>query len=340
MKSLSLALAFACFLAAQEKVDEPATARIRSEEMEHSQIMHTLHMLTDRYGPRVTGTPNHEAAVNWVISETTKWGLKNAHREAWDFGHPGWSNERAAGFIVSPVKQNLKFEVLAWTPSTNGTVTASAVQIVPPQAPPAPAADNADGAGGGRRGGRGGAPTRLGPTKDEMAQWIAANKDKVRGKIVLVGKAAVIPVDFEPPAKRRSDEQIAQQYDPNNPNAGRGGFGGRNGGGRRGETDPNRLTTQQAAEQVDAMLLEGAAVLRINDAARGQGIIVAQQHRAYDPTKTVPTVILRNDDYGRVERLLADGDDVKMEFNIVNHTYPEGKTSYNVVAEIPGSDKA
>ena len=29
-----------------------------------------------------------------------------------------------------------------------------------------------------------------------------------------------------------------------------------------------------------------------------------------------------------------------MEFNIVNHTYPEGMTSYNVVAEIPGSDKA
>ena len=130
MKKLSLALTLSCVLLAQEKVDEATSARIRSEEMEHSQIMHTLHMLTDRYGPRVTGTPNHEAAVQWVISETTKWGLKNAHREAWDFGHPGWANERAAGFLVAPVKQNLKFEVLAWTPSTSGTVTASAVQLV------------------------------------------------------------------------------------------------------------------------------------------------------------------------------------------------------------------
>ena len=48
-------------------------------------------------------------------------------------------------------------------------------------------------------------------------------------------------------------------------------------------------------------------------------------------------MILRNDDYGRVERLLEDGEDVKLEFNIVNHTYPEGKTSYNAVAEIPGT---
>ena len=37
--------------------------RIRSEELEHPQIMHTSHMLTDRYGPRMTGTPNHEAAA-------------------------------------------------------------------------------------------------------------------------------------------------------------------------------------------------------------------------------------------------------------------------------------
>ena len=58
-----------------------------------------------------------------------------------------------------------------------------------------------------------------------------------------MGKAAVIPVNFDLPAKRRDDEQVKSQYDPNNPNAGRGrgGFGG--GGGRGGATpDPNRLT--------------------------------------------------------------------------------------------------
>ena len=47
-------------LYAQEKIDETADARMRSEELEHSKIMHTLHMLTDRYGPqRYGGTPNH-----------------------------------------------------------------------------------------------------------------------------------------------------------------------------------------------------------------------------------------------------------------------------------------
>ena len=335
MKKLVLAFGIVvCVLLAQEKVDEATTAKIRSEEMEHSQIMYIEHMLTDRYGPRVTGTPNHEAAAKWAVAEMTKWGLKNGHLEGWDFARAGWLNERASGFITAPVKQHLKFEVLGWTPSTTGTVTASAVELVPPQGPLVPVDANARGGRGGRGGGRG--PQYLPPTKEEFAQWVAANKDKVRGKMVLMGKAAVIPVDFDEPVKRTPDDRVKAQYDPDHPEGGgRGNFGG-----GRGPTDPARMDTREMAKQLDAMLMEGGAVVRLNDAARGNGIIVAQANNSYDVTKAPPTVILRNDDYGRIERLLADGDDVKLEFNIVNHSYPEGKTSYNAVAEIPGSDKA
>jgi hypothetical protein len=342
MKKMLLALVAFGLLAAQEKVDQATGARFRSEELEKSQIMRTLHMLTDRYGPRVTGSPGHVAAANWVVKQLTEWGLKNAHLEPWEFGHPGWTNQRASAFIVSPVQENLKFEVLAWTPSTKGTVIASAIQLVPPQGPPRPPAAESTGAtaAAGRGGvggvpGRGG-PARLGPTKAEMDEWVKANQSKVSGKVVLVGKAAVIPVNFNPPAKRRDDEMVKAQFAPNNTSGGRGGFGGRGGD----TPDPNRLTPAQVTEQIDAMLMAGGAVVRLNDAARGDGVIVAQQNRAYDPTKTVPTLILRNDDFGRVERLLADGEDVRMEFQIVNRDYPEGKTSYNVVGEIPGTDKA
>ena len=334
MRKLLLACAAACLLLAQDRVDEATTARIRSEEMEHSQIMHTLHMLTDRYGPRVTGTPNHEAAAKWAVAEMTRWGMKNAHLEPWDFGHPGWLNERAAAYIVAPVHENLKFEVLAWTASTNGTVTASAVELeATPRGPEIPQADDAGGRGA--RGGRGG-PQYKGPTQEQLSAWMEANKSKIRGKAVMIGKQAVIPVNFEPTASRQPDDRVRAQYDPNNPGrGGRGGFGR----GQR-QPDPGELTANQVAEKVDAWLVANGAALRINDAARGEGIIVAQQDHAYDPSKTVPTIILRNDDYGRIERLLGDGEDVKVEANIVNHIYPEGKTSYNVVAEIPGSDKA
>ncbi len=333
MTKLLPSLALATVLVAQTAVDEKTFARIRSEEAEHSQIMHTVHMLTDRYGPRLTGSPNHEAAAKWAVKQLTDWGFKNARLEPWDFGHPGWLNERAAAYIVAPVHENLKFEVLAWTPSTKGAVTASVVQVVVPRGPEIPAAADAGAAG---RGGRGG-PQFQQPTHAELTEWMDANKAKVRGKIVMVGKAAVIPVNFNPPAMRRDDESVKESYDPNNPNGGRG-RGGRGGG--RGTPDPNRPTAAQVAEQVDGFLVANGAVARINDAAMDHGLIRAFNNRTFDEAKAVPTIVLRNDDYGRMERLMGDGEDVKVELNLVNHWYPEGKTSYNVTAEIPGSDKA
>jgi len=346
MRSFLLLLAFTSVSLAQERIDEATNAKIRQEEKEHSQAMHTLHMFTDLYGPRLTGSPNHEAAAKWAVQQLTEWGFKNAHLEPWDFGHPGWLNDRAYGFLTAPVHENLKFEVLSWTPSTKGTVAGSAVQLELPRGPEIPANPDAAAAGGGRgRGGRGGrGPQYQQPDKQQMEAWLAANKDKVRGNMVMIGKAAHVAVNFEPAPLRRTDEQVKAQYDPEN--AGRGGRGGRagRGNGRGGnapaEPDPNRLTAQQVNTMVDAWLVSSGAALRINDGGMDHGLIRAFNNRTFDTSKVVPTVVMRNEDYGRIERLLADGKEVKLEFNIVNHDYPEGKTSYNVVAEIPGSDKA
>src|SRR5262249_21645224 len=171
-------------------------------------------------------------------------------------------------------------------------------------------------------------PARLGPTQTELDQWMVANQDKVRGKIVLVGKAAVIPVNFNPASKRRADDQVRQQFDPNNPAGGRGGRGGRG----PAQQDPSRLSANAVTEKVDEWLKASGALMRINDGAMEHGLVRAFQNRKYDPSKVLPTVVLRNEDFGRIERLLADGEDVKLEFDILNRDYPEGKTSYNVVA--------
>ncbi len=110
--------------------------RIRKEAMDNSQIMRTLHYFTDVYGPRLTGSPNHKAAADWAVKQMTAWGMANAHLEPWDFGHDGWANERTSAFIVAPVKETLSCEVLAWTPGTNGTVSAQVVQLTLPVTEP------------------------------------------------------------------------------------------------------------------------------------------------------------------------------------------------------------
>ena len=48
---------------------------------------------------------------------------------------------------------------------------------------------------------------------------------------------------------------------------------------------------------------------------------------------------MRNEDYGRISRILADGTPVELEFDIVNKVYAEGRTAFNTIAEISGTDK-
>jgi len=283
-------------------------AKIRKEGMDNSQIMRTMHFLTDVYGPRLTGSPNLKAAGEWAIKQMTGWGFENGHLEPWDFGHPGWMNERFSGFINSPVKDTLTCEVLAWTPGTNGPVTAKAHQLILPEK----------------------------PTQEELTTYLNSQKDKVNSKIVLAGKAQVVPVTINPSPRRQEDKQAKERYDPNNPNAGQG-----RGGPRRQpeQPEPGKLTARQIDEQLDQFLIASGALIRVNDAGREHRQIRAFNNRTFDAAKAFPTVVMSNEDYGRITRILADGTPVELEFNIVNHWYPEGKTAYNTIAEIAGTDK-
>jgi carboxypeptidase Q len=294
-----------------ERINEEINAKIRAEGEKNSQILKTLHYLTDLHGPRLTGSPNHKAAAEWAIKQMTEWGLTNGHLEPWDFGRPGWLNERFTGHVVSPVKDALVAEVLAWTPSTNGPVTADAVHIVP--------------------------PTR--PTKEEMDAWIAEVAPKLKGKIALVGAHGRVPVTLNPRPLRTPDEEARRDYDPKTPADERGR--GRGGRGRGDEpADPTRLTAAAVTSAVNALMMNAGVLVRVNDAGRDHGQIRAFQNNTYDVAKAPPTVVLRNEDYGRISRLLANGHAVRLEFDIVNRTYPEGRTSYNTIAEIAGTDKA
>jgi hypothetical protein len=175
------------------------------------------------------------------------------------------------------------------------------------------------------------------PTQEVLTTYLEGQKAHVKGKIVLVGKQVVVPVTVNPPARRLDDQRAKERYDPNNPNAGQ--FGPRRDRQQQGPADPKQLNPQQVNEQLDKFLVENGALIRVNDGGRDHGQIRAFHNRTYDIHKVVPTVIMRNEDYGRIARIMADGTPVTLEFNIVNRLYPEGVTAYNTIAEIPGTDR-
>ena len=94
--------------AAQAPNTTDINARIRQEAMSNSQIMRTLHYLSDIYGPRLTGSPNHKAAADWAVKQMTDWGFTNGHLEPWDFGREGWLNEYLAVHVTAPYKDAIR----------------------------------------------------------------------------------------------------------------------------------------------------------------------------------------------------------------------------------------
>ena len=288
--------------AAQAPTDQGVLWKIRQEGTTNSKILQTLHVLTDVYGPRLTGSPNLKAAGEWAITQLHAWGLKQGRLEPWDFGLVGWTNERLTAHIVSPVQDALVAEVLAWTPGTNGVVRAQALQITLPQR----------------------------PTREVLAAHLEQLKEAVKGKMVLVGVPRQVLVTFNPLALRRDDAGVVAQLNaapagPRQP--------------RPQPREPRPLRNNQIQEQLNQFLAANGARVRINDAGRDHGQIRAFSNTTYDVEKAPPTVVMRNEDYGRIWRLLADGRRVELEFDIVNRTHAEGRTSYNVIAEIPGTDK-
>ncbi|MGH9948120.1 MAG: M20/M25/M40 family metallo-hydrolase [Pyrinomonadaceae bacterium] len=293
-------------------------ARIRKEGMENSKILNTMHYFSDLYGPRLTGSPNHVNAAKWGAAEMKAWGFDNTFLEPWEFGHPGWVNDRNTGRIVEPFRDTLTFEVLAWTPSTKDVETADAVHITIPQFP---SAANPN--------------IMQNPTQEELTAYFNSVRASINGKIVLVGNHAFIDQSRDPNPKHISDEDLKRRFDPANPTP-QGGPGGN----RTPPTPrPNALTNTQLSDQVDKFLLDNNVLVRINESQLDRGAVRAFNNRTFDITKVVPTVVMRNEDFGRITRLLAHKTPVKLEFDLRSHIVPEGTTSYNMIGEIYGTDK-
>ena len=354
-------------------------ARLREQETKDSQLMWWLHEVADVYGPRVTGSPGLRAAQDFAVGQMVKWGFSNVHLEAWNFNHPGWQNWELQANAISPFQQPLNVRAVTWTPGTNGPVQGPVLVVEPPQ-PPAGAGRGGRGGGGfGGRGGAGAltaeqlaaiqnpgtapppmpaaAPRENKPvTQADLDAYLASIKDKVHGAIVFYGPHVQVAENFVPAPLRRTEESWSQ---PGGGRGGRGGpvagtpaataAGGRGGRGGRGGAAadgaaPEGLTAADITQQVNKFLVANGALVKVTDAGEAYGTIRQQSNAGYNENPdnpNPPSLLLGNEDYGRIYRTATiDHIPVMLRINIHNEFYPAGRTVYNVVGELPGTDKA
>ncbi|MEG3123744.1 M20/M25/M40 family metallo-hydrolase [Sphingomonas sp. GB1N7] len=109
-----------------QSVDRSQATRIIDEGTSHSEVMVTAQHLADVIGPRLTNSPSMRVAEGWTQEQFAKWGLKNVHKEGFEFGR-GWSIVSSSVKMVSPRPIQLVAIPIAWSPSTNGTISAPVI---------------------------------------------------------------------------------------------------------------------------------------------------------------------------------------------------------------------
>jgi len=85
--------------------------------------MEQLSLLSDIYGPRLTGSPEFAQAADWAVSRLKEYGLTNVHTEKWGPFGRAWSLESYSCEMITPRYSNLAAAPLAWSAPTNGPQT-------------------------------------------------------------------------------------------------------------------------------------------------------------------------------------------------------------------------
>jgi carboxypeptidase Q len=317
---------------AQQPVQQPSPTpdpndpivRIKDEGMTRSQVMNTLSYLSDVIGPRLTGSPNMKRANEWTRDQMTKWGLENAHLEAWGPFGRGWELKDFSAEVISPQVIPLIAYPKAWSPG----VTIKSAEVVYVDA------------------------------KDEKD--LERFKGKLKGKIVLTGPMREVKARFEAPGRRMTEKELLELSDSPDPASNAGGNRFMNSPQFAtfiqnqvfGMKKLHFFADEGAALLLDAAQGDGGTIF-VSAASIPQEVDSSSPMAmlrslflgrvtpyAKDAPPVVPQAVVAVEHYNRLARMIQAGEKVNMKVDFAVAFYDKDLMSYNTVAEIPGSDKA
>lgn len=111
------------------KAMEIADQKIADEVQSRSQLMKNEEYLTTQIGPRLTGSPQMQAASAWTLKRFKDYGI-DAHLETTTVPH-AWYRGADSAEIVSPITRRVPIRSLGWSSATKGEVSGPVVFLNP-----------------------------------------------------------------------------------------------------------------------------------------------------------------------------------------------------------------
>jgi hypothetical protein len=168
--------------------------------------------------------------------------------------------------------------------------------------------------------------------KAEKEEEFAAYKGKLKNAVVLLQTEVEIKTTFKPDAARRTDEELEKMAKAEK-------------AAESSSWTPERIAeyrAKRALRQKITQLIadEGASVILSN--GRGMdGTYFTSNGASYatDAKPSLPELEMAAEHFARIQRLLQAGQEVEIEIETKTRFLTDDLTGYNVVAEIPGTDK-
>lgn len=303
MKKLTYLALFFCGFAlngfAQETVNDSIIAILKKHGLEKSQVMETASMITDVYGPRMTGSPMLDKATEWAVKQLKDWGYENVHLDEWGVFGRGWELKHFEMHAHTPNYWPIIAYPKAWSPSTKGLVKGEVIYLDA-------------------------------STEEELAQY----KGKLKGKFVMIDTLRALKEWEEPLAKRLTPEELldmANSAAPQ-PRARRGGNRNFESGREFVKKLRELLYNEKPLATIDRSFKGDLGTVFVSGASAKSG--GAQDEGA----EVLPQVTMSVEHYNRIFRLLAKGMPVTLSMEIQSEYANKDGMEHNIIAEIPGTD--
>jgi carboxypeptidase Q len=288
----------------QEPVDLSVVTHIKAEAFENSKVMDHLFYLSDVYGPRLAGSPNYQAAGDFVVKRLKEYGLVNVHEEPWGPFGRSWTFTHFSAHMIEPTYAPLIGFPLAWTAGTNGPEQGEAIY--------APIATDAD---------------------------LDKFKGKLRGKVVLMMVPKDLPMQMEPLGRRLTEPELLARSETADPSRLANPF---RPNGPPQPTPEEREKARKFQAKVNQYLKDEGAIAVLQYGYNGDGgTVFASSGGSYDVKEPVPlpTIAVTPEHYNRVVRLLKHDIPVKLEIEVRAKIGTTAENSFNVIGEIEGGRK-
>ncbi len=307
--------------------------QIKVEAFQNSKVMDHLADMSDRYGPRLTASPEFDQAAEWAMGELKSYGLANVHEEKWGPFGRSWSVESYTLDMLSPRYSHLVAAPLAWSSPTHG-MQSGEVLYAPFE---------------------GARYYEVAKAREALEKYKAQWHGKLKGKILLFTNSKEPKPSIKPLFERYTDAQLAdlakapapalrrhitvdQVVAPEDPEDAEKYFASL----PSSVMDDLFDRYNDFKADVGAFLSEEGVVGVITaDRRSHNGIVNAENAGAFNTKKAMapPTFVVTEEQYSRMQRLVDKKQPVSVRLDLQVKFSDRDVDGANIIAEIPGRKK-